>query len=57
MNIEDYAQAATTDTDFLEWIKDERIVMYDWSLESQGLNISERYNELVQAFEDEKDWE
>lgn len=57
MNIEDYAQAATTDTLFLEWLKDERIVMYDWSLEAQGLDISERYNELVQAFEDEKDWE
>jgi len=57
MNIEEYALTQTTDTEFLEWMKDIRIEMYERNLEAQGLNLEDRYNELVQAFEDDKDWE
>lgn len=56
MNIEEYTLTQTTDTEFLEWMKDIRIEMYERNLEAQGLNLEDRYNELVQAFEDEKDW-
>jgi len=57
MNIEEYALTQTTDTEFLEWMKDIRIEMYERNLEAQGLNLEDRYNELVQSFEDDKDWE
>ena len=56
MNIEEYAKARSKDKAFMDWLSEERIIMYDWSLDAQGLEVSERFNMLEEVFEDEKDW-
>ncbi len=56
MNIEEYAKARTKDKEFMAWLGEERIVMYDWSLDAQGIEVSERFNILVEEFKHEKDW-
>ena len=53
----DYAPTINEDKDFLEWLEDERLVMYDMSLMAQGKNLEDRYTELLKAFEEEEDWE
>jgi len=46
-----YMENKEKDKNFMKWLSEERIVMYEWSLDAQGISIDERFKILVETYD------